>query len=344
MTRRIILFALLAILLIVAAVKGFGYWTAGRFQVETNNAYVESDRVVISPRVQGYITQVLVRDNQPVKTGTILAQLDDTDYRAKVAEAQASVAVARANIAAAKASTARQRSAIDEAATGIAAAQAAALRADNDLKRYDTLRADQWISQQRFQAAQADAQAARANVARSKAALASQSQQIAVLSTTAQSALAQYQVALARAQSVQVDLENTVIRAPRDGVIANRMARVGQFARAGTQLMAVVPVGDIFVVANFKETQIGKMHVGQAVQLHIDAFPDDKCAGVIDSFAPATGSRFSMLPPENATGNFTKVVQRIPVRIRITQKPKQAALLSDGLSVVATVDTRSGSK
>jgi membrane fusion protein, multidrug efflux system len=340
MTRRIILFSLLGLLLIAGAVKAVSYWTVGRFLIETNNAYVDSERVLITPRVPGYLAEVLVKDNQTVKSGDVLARLDSTEYRAKVAEAQAAVGVAQANIAAAKANTARQRSAIDEAAASIGSAQAAATRANSDLKRYAALKDDQWVSTQRYQAAQADAAAAAANVARSKAGLANQTQQIAVLSTSAQAALAQYKVALAKVETVQIDLENTIIRAPRDGVVANRMARVGQYARAGTQLMAVVPVGDVFVVANYKETQISGMRIGQPVTLHVDAFPDAKFSGVVDSFAPATGSRFSMLPPENATGNFTKIVQRIPVRIRITKKPELPLPLSDGLSVVTEIDIR----
>jgi membrane fusion protein, multidrug efflux system len=340
MTRRIVLFTLLGLLLIAGAVKGVSYWTVGRFLIETNNAYIESDRVLITPRVPGYIAEVLVKDNQTVKSGDILARLDSTEYRAKVAEAQAAVGVAQANIAAARANTARQRSAIDEAAASIGSARAAATRANSDLKRYAALKDEQWVSTQRFQAAQADAATAAANVERSKAGLASQSQQISVLSTSAQAALAQYKVALAKVETVQVDLENTIIRAPHDGVVANRMARVGQYARAGTLLMAVVPVGDIFVVANYKETQISGMRIGQPVTLHIDAFPDATFSGIVDSFAPATGSRFSMLPPENATGNFTKIVQRIPVRIRITKKPDLPLPLSDGMSVVTEIDIR----
>ncbi len=339
--RRKVLLALLAV-----AVIGFALWrviryvTVDQYMERTDNAYVEADISVIAPKVQGYVKEVLVRDNQPVKKGDVLAIIDDTDYRAKVAQAQAAVETRRAAIENVKASASRQQAAISAAKSEIDAKRAEWSLANSDLKRFGQLRKDKWISEQRYQSIQAEAQKSHANVDSAEADLRGQRGQLGVLSSQARVALASYKETLAALDVAQLDVENTVLRAPVDGIIGNRALRVGQFVRAGSLLMAVVPLRDVYVVANFKETQLHAIREGQEVVLHLDAYPDEKVRGVVESISPAAGSRFSILPPENATGNFTKIVQRLPVKIRLVDSPSANIRLTPGMSVEASIDTR----
>ncbi len=337
--RKLLLLALLCGLLLFGAYKAFKWFTMGRFIQTTENAYVEADISVIAPKVQGYVREVLVKDNQPVRAGDILVRIDDSDLRAKLAQAQAAVATRRAGIENASASSTRQQSVIAAARAEIESKQAEGRRAKADLARFEQLRKDGWASQQRLQQVEADARKASADVANAAAGLGGQKSQLNVLSSQAKIALAYYKEAMAAVDVAQLELDNSVLRAPIDGVIGNKVVRVGQFVRPGTILMAVVPLSDVYVTANFKETQLAKVRVGQKVSLHIDAYEDETFEGVIDSISPAAGSRFSILPPENATGNFTKVVQRLPVKIRLINVPKNDRL-TPGLSVEVSINTQ----
>jgi membrane fusion protein, multidrug efflux system len=339
--RKILLIALVLGVLGFAVWRGLRYISHDRYMERTDNAYVEADISVISPKVQGYVREVLVKDNQPVRKGDVLAIMDDSEYRAKLAQAEAAVATRRAAIENVKASAERQKSAIASAQSEIEAKRADWSRADSDLKRFSTLRKDKWISEQRYQSAQADAARSHANVDSAQADLRGQQGQMGVLSSQARVVLAGYKESLAALEVARLDVENTILRAPADGVIGNRSVRIGQYARAGSLLMAVVPMRDVYVVANFKETQLQKIRVGQAVALTVDAYADNPLAGVVDSISPAAGSRFSILPPENATGNFTKIVQRMAVKIRLTNALPETVRLVPGMSVEAEIDTRS---
>jgi membrane fusion protein, multidrug efflux system len=336
--RKLLLVGLAAALLVGGGIKGYDWLTVGRFTQVTDNAYVEADISVISPKVQGYIREVLVKDNQQVRAGDILARIDDADYRAKLAQAEAAVATRRAAIDNVSATAARQQSAIRAARAEIDSKQAERNRASADLARFAQLRKEGWASQQRLQTVEADAQKARAELDSAAAGLSSQQSQLTVLSTQAKVALASYKETLAAVEVARLDVENAVLRAPVDGVIGNRALRAGQYVRPGTILMAVVPLSDVYVLANFKETQLAHIRVGQKVVLHVDAFDQD-IDGVVDSISPAAGSRFSILPPENATGNFTKIVQRLPVKVRIANVPKDVRL-TPGLSVEARINTK----
>jgi membrane fusion protein, multidrug efflux system len=337
--RKLLLLALLCALLLFGGYKAVKWFTVGRFIQTTENAYVEADISVIAPRVQGYVREVLVKDNQSVRAGDVLARIDDSELRAKLVQAQAGVATRRAGIDNVSASSARQQSVIAAARSEIDSRQAEGRRASADLARFEQLRKDGWASQQRVQQVEADARKASADLASAAAGLRGQKSQLNVLSSQGKMALAYYKEAIAAVEVAQLELDNSVLRAPIDGVIGNKAVRVGQFVKPGTILMAVVPLSDVYVTANFKETQLAKVRIGQKVSLHIDAYDDASFEGVIDSISPATGSRFSMLPPENATGNFTKVVQRLPVKIRLTNVPKDYRL-TPGLSVEVSINTR----
>jgi membrane fusion protein (multidrug efflux system) len=340
MRKKIILPVVGAVALTALGYYGYDWWTVGRFIESTDNAYVESDISVVSPKVEGYVRDVLVEDNQFVHAGDVLAVIDDEQFAARVAEAEAAVAAQQAAIASIDRQIALQQTRIAEAGASLHSADAEVDRAALDFERFAKLQEKGFAPKQRYEQASADFRKAQAAVAASQAGFAAAEQEVTVLAAArgeAEAKLKQAEAALALAQD---DLDNAVIRAPVDGVIGNKSARVGQFVRAGTQLLAVVPLPDVYVVANFKETQLAAMRQGQLVSIEVDAYPGEVLTGTVESFAPASGAQFSLLPPENATGNFTKIVQRVPVRIAVPRDNALAGLLRPGLSVVVAVDTR----
>jgi membrane fusion protein (multidrug efflux system) len=341
------------------AVVAFGlhWWIVGRFMIGTDNAYVRADMVTIAPRVAGYIAEVAVADNQRVEAGDILARIDDRDYRAKVAQAEGAVAAARAEVAAQEARIAnlgaqadRQRSLIAGNAAAVAASAADARRAGLDYRRQAILVRQQVVSAQHLETAEAEASKTAANVAAANAALAAQRDYLPVLETERQVAVAdrdkargeqvQAEAALALAR---IDCDDTVLRAPTAGTVGQRSLRVGEYAEVGTPLMAIVPIS-FYVVANYKETQIDSIRPGQPAAIAVDAFGGATLTGHVDSFAPASGAQFALLPPDNATGNFTKIVQRMPLRIQVDPGQARAAELRSGMSVVTTIDTRGAAR
>ena len=338
--RRIIFLALVA--LVALAVIGYAiYWfSTGRYIESTENAYVEADIAVIAPRVAGYIRTVHVADNQPVRRGDVLVTLEDTDYRAHVASAEAQLSAGRSAIGTAEAMTASRSAAIREAEAALAAAQAEATRSETDRARLAKLLADGFVSRQRYDVAVAEAASRRAAVAQARATVAAARSGVSGATSERSTAAASSRAAAAEAEAARYELENTVIRAPIDGVVGNRFARVGQYVRPGQQLMAVVPVAQVYVVANFKETQVARMSPGQPVKIAVDAYPDREVRGHVDSLSPAAGSRFSILPPENATGNFTKIVQRLPIRITLDRPIPSDMRLFPGMSVEVNLDVR----
>ena len=319
---------------------GWYWWTALRFLQSTDDAYVASDVSVISPKVEGYLKEVGVRDNQAVKKGTVLFIIDDNDFAAKVAQARAAVASEEAAVATYASRLNLQQAMIAQAQATVQSAEADLTRTQQDYKRYSTLMTTDFASRQRFEQAQADARKAEAEAAKSQAALAAAQGQLSVLQSQRLEEQAKLQQARANLKLVQNDLDNTVIRAPISGIAGNRAGQVGQYVKPGTELLSLVPLPRVYVTANFKETQLTRMRPGQRAEVSVDAYPDHTIAGRIDSFAPASGAEFSLLPPDNATGNFTKIVQRVPVRISLPREGPLARLLRPGLSVTVTVDTR----
>ena len=324
-----------------AAYGGWHWWSYSRFIETTDNAYIGADITVVAPKVTGYITTMAVADNQQVRAGTVLFEIDASDYRAKVAQAQAAVQARRAAIDVIDKQLASQQATIAEADASWRSTRADQVRSEEDLKRYRQLAASNYVSNQKLEVAQADQRKARAAVDRADAARSVEQNQIAVLQANRVQALAQLAQAEADLAAAQLDLDNTVIRAPVDGVIGNRTGQTGQYVKPGTQIMVIVPTDEIYVVANFKETQLRGMKPGQSAALHVDAFPDQVIKGHIDSFAPASGARFSLLPPDNATGNFTKIVQRVPVKLLLDKTGEAHPLLVPGMSVVVDIDKRS---
>ncbi len=319
---------------------GWFWWTDWRFLESTDDAYIQADISVIGAKVVGYVRDLRVTDNQAVQAGDVLAVLDDQDYRAHVDQATATVEAQQAALVSNSARLALQGTMIAQAEATVAAAEAEQRRADLEQERVRALTTGAWATRERLETTQADQAKAVAALARARAALAAERDQVAVLQAARHEIDAQGHQARAQLALAQIDLDNTVIRAPVAGVVGNRSVQLGLLARPGVQLMALVPLDALHVEANFKETQLRRMRPGQPVRISVDAFPDQPLTLQVASVAPASGSRFSLLPPENATGNFTKIVQRIPVRIDLPAGTPLAGLLRPGLSVVVTVDTR----
>ncbi|HEV8678439.1 MAG TPA: HlyD family secretion protein [Stellaceae bacterium] len=332
--------ALLVVAVALAGIGGWYWWTDWRFHESTDDAYVQSDITVISPKVEGYLKEVRVADNQQVDKEQVLFVVDDRDFAAKVAQAEAAVATEEASVLTYNSRMDLQRSMIEQSKAEIAAAEADQVRAERDYQRYTQLAATDFASRQRLEAADADNRKAAAALLQKRAALAAARDQLEVLRAQRDEEKARRQQARANLQLAQNDLDSTVIRAPVAGVVGNRAGRVGQYVKPGTQLMSLVPLPDVYVTANFKETQLTDMRPGQVAEISVDAYPGQKLRGRVDSFAPASGAQFSLLPPDNATGNFTKIVQRVPVRIALPADGPLARLLRPGLSVTVSVDTR----
>jgi membrane fusion protein, multidrug efflux system len=321
---------------------GFGadWLSTGRYLETTNDAYVKADYTTIAPKVSGYVSEVLVQDNDPVEAGQILARIDPRDFRTALDRAVADVAAAEAGIGNIDAQLALQGSLIEEAKADIAAAEAAQAFARQDDRRYRDLVKTGYGTVQRAQQADANLRQQTAQLARGRAALVAAEQQIEVLKSAR--ALAETQLAHAKAarEQARLNLSYTEVAAPIGGGVGARQLRVGQYVNAGTALMAVVPLHAVYVVANFKETQLTDMRGGEPVTVTVDSFPGRPLHGHVDSLSPASGLEFALLPPDNATGNFTKIVQRIPVKIRIDADDPLSGLLRAGMSVEATVDTK----
>jgi membrane fusion protein, multidrug efflux system len=328
--------------LLFAAVIWFAWfwWTEGRFTETTDDAYVGGDVTALSSKIAGFIEKVLVVDNQPVKAGDLLVRLDDRDYRAQLARAQASVAAQTAALANLDASRRLQQSMIDQAEADIAATVAELIRARYDFDRYRTLSNDRFASLQRFQQADADHGKALAADRKARAALEAAKRRLDVIDTQKQQSQAALDQAIAERDLAVLNLAYTEIRAPIDGVVGNRSARAGAYATVGVQFLAIVPARGLWVDANFKESQLAGMREGQIARIVADVSPGVRFKGHVGSLAPATGAQFSVIPPENATGNFTKIVQRVPVRIVLEGDAAELGRLRPGLSVVVQVDER----
>ena len=323
-----------------AAWYGHQWWTVGRFIESTDDAYVGGDVTVIAPKVAGIIADVAVTDNQSVHAGDLLVKLDDRDYRAALAKAQAAVSGQQATLANLEANLRLQEAVIAEAKAELVATAADIARSKYDVDRYRALARDQFASAQRFQQADADYQKALAADQKSRAALEAAQRQLDVIETQKQQTSAGLAGAIADRDAAQLNLGYTELRAPIDGVIGNRSARNGAYATIGAQLIALVPAHGLWVDANFKENQLARMHPGLPVTIAADVLPGEAFHGHIASLAPATGAVFSVLPPENATGNFTKIVQRVPVRVLLDGNAATLGRLRPGLSVTAAVDER----
>jgi membrane fusion protein (multidrug efflux system) len=341
--RRLLLRVLPVLVLAGLAVGGNWYWQTGRFLAETDDAYVQGDIAVLSPRIEANVAAILVADNQPVAAGDVLLRLDDRDARLQQAQAAASLAEAEAAITTARETLAQMESQIAAAAAQIETARAELVRAGADARRTEALVGGGWSSRQSADQAVAAQRKADAGRQAAEAELAVRRQALPVQRAELAQAAARRDQAAAALALAGNTLSYTEIRAPFDGIAGNRAAQLGQHVRPGQQLIAVSPPpAALYVTANFKETQLAGMRPGQPAEISVDAIPGHALQARVDSFAPATGSQFSLLPPENATGNFTKIVQRVPVKLVLEpgQSAEAIARLRPGLSVVAEIDTR----
>lgn len=333
--------ALLCLAAVIVSVAAWA-WAGSGGVASTDNAYVRGDITSLAPKVGGYVMSVAVQDNQSVRAGDVLFRIDDRDYRAKLAQAQANVEAARARLATTVEETELQRTLVRQAET-----QRRAALADLGLARTANARRRQLIEGGAVSRAQVDESdagriRAEAGASASSAAVDAQRQRVDVLGTQRKAAAAALAQAEAARDLARIDLENTVVRAPISGVVGNRQVRVGRLVAPGTSLLDIVPVADLFVVANFKETQLGHIRPGQAARIRVDGYPDLALEGVVDSFAPGSGSAFSLIPADNATGNFVRVVQRVPVKIRLRRIPLLGRLVP-GLSARVEIEPGSGS-
>ena len=332
---------ILGAVVVLGLIVGGGLWWTNKQRWEsTDNAFVQADTTLVSPQIDGYVAEVLVSDNQRVEQGQILVRLDDADARAELAQAEANLAALLAAVDNVDARAAQEQAMIAARAAGVAQARAQADLAQAQVQRYSTLQREGWVSQQRIETEQAGAQTAAASVAEAQAALVAEQRTAGVLGSSRSQSLAAVEQARAQVELARTNLDRTVIRAPVAGVVGARGVRAGQYVRPGGQMLSLVPLGDTYVVANFKETQLGRLRLGQTVHISADAFPDQDLTGRIESFAPATGAEFALIPVENATGNFTKITQRVPVRILVSRASGGAAL-RPGLSVEVKVDVKS---
>lgn len=332
---------IIALGVVVLATGGWLLLRDGRHQ-RTNNAYVSADFTVVAPKVAGFVSEVRVADNQTVKAGDVLARIDDRDYQVALTAARANLANARAQLANAQAALAQQGSLIDQARATLAVSESELTLAQADQQRYGALARDGAGTVQNAQQAQSHQAVASAHLQQGRAALLTARQRTGILDAGVQAAQAAVQRAEAAQARAELDLSHTELRAPIDGVVGRRAIRVGAYLTPGTAVLAVVPLQQAFVVANFQETQMTRMRAGQAVALQVDVFPGQPLRGHIDSIAPATGVTFAAVAPENATGNFTKVVQRIPVKIVLDKDQPLLGELRAGMSVEASVDLDSG--
>jgi membrane fusion protein (multidrug efflux system) len=335
---RLILRTLMVVALVIVASWILYYQFRGKYLESTNDAFVYADSVTVSPKVSGYVEQVLVVDNQIVKAGQPLVRIDARDYSAQTAQAKAQIDAAGASEEAARAQLAEQQAAIDQARAQLAAAEEDARFASSEVERYTPLAASGAETRERLTTLRNQQAQSRTTVAARRAAL--EAAQLRVRSIQAQVRQAQAQGETARAQfdAASVNLGSTEVRASVDGRIGDKQVRGGQYVAAGTRMMTVVPT-QFYVTANYKETQIGIMRVGQPAVVKVDALPGVEFQGHVESIAPGTGAQFSLLPPQNATGNFTKIVQRVPVRIAIDASPDDTRAFVAGLSVTVEVNT-----
>ena len=332
--------ALIVAALVTGVIFGHRYWTVGRFVETTDDAYVQADSSTIAPKVSGYVTDVLVDDNQQVKVGQILARIDSRDLQTALDDADANVVAGKASIVNLTAQLAVQQSLIKQAEANVSVAKTARALAKRNEERRREMAKVGYGSDEQSDDASADSVQKASLVAREEAAATTALRQVDVLN--AQKALADAQLAhaLALRHQAALNLSYATIGAPIDGTVGARSVRVGQYVQAGTQLMELVPLRDTYVIANFKETQLTNMHSGQGARIAVDAFPQRELDARVGSLAPASGLEFSLLPPDNATGNFTKIVQRVPVKLLIDNDKELAGRLRPGMSVTVRVDTK----
>ena len=340
--RKFVLIGIFALLALAAASYGVYYTLVGRFYVSTDDAYVRANNTILGARVAGHIAAIAPGDNTVVRKGEVIFRIDDGDYKIAVDAARTRIATQEATIARIGRQVMAQVSAVEQAQANLASAEAGLKRAGLDYDRQQTLNNKGFASHATFEQSEAARDQGIAGVKAAQAAFDNARDMVAV--TRAQQAEAEAQLAELKTQLAKAerDLDFSYVRAPVDGTFGNRMVNVGDYINVGQRLANLVPLDDVFIDANFKETQLNRVRPGQPVTIAVDAYGHRKFAGIVDSISPAAGSVFTLLPPDNATGNFTKIVQRLPVRIKVPKDVARQNLLRAGMSVYVTVDTNKG--
>ncbi|HEX2603398.1 MAG TPA: HlyD family secretion protein [Oxalicibacterium sp.] len=328
------------IALIAALIWGIYWWVSGRFIESTDDAYLQADSTVVAPKVAGYVAEVYVKSNQSVKKGDPLVRLDNRQYQAQLDQAQATIEARQADLDRATADIKQEQAEIEQAQAQVKLARLNLRHAQEEVDRYVPLDVTGAATSEKLAELRNARDQAQANVEAAQAGLKSAQSRLTANTAQIEQARAQIKAGQASLRQTSIDVGDTIVRAAIDGRVGDDTVRVGQFAQPGTRMMTIVPIQQTYLVANFKETQIGRMRIGQAAEIHIDAMPDLDLHGVIESFSPGTGAQFALLPPENATGNFTKIVQRVPVRIRLQADAQTRERLLPGLSVTVDVDTK----
>lgn len=332
---------LLSALLIVLLAMAFFVWSSMTGNDHrTDDAYVNADYTLVAPKVSGYIASVNVQDNQRVQAGELLATLDDRDYRVALETAQANLQVSDAKRLSSQAQLEQQQSTIDEAKATLAASQASAQYAGQSAARYNQLYKSGTIAADEQQKASSTQRSASAAVRQSEAALAAAMKQVGVLQAAVRQAEADVTAAQASVDQAKLNLSYTRIVAPVEGMVGQRSVRLGAYVSAGTRLLAVVPLQQTYITANYLETQLADVQPGQKAVVRVDALPGKTFTGHVDSIAPATGATFSAISPDNATGNYTKVVQRLPVKIVLDANQPNLAQLRVGMSAIPEIEAR----
>jgi membrane fusion protein (multidrug efflux system) len=337
---RTVLFIVLTVIALIGIGYGVRWVVYSRFIETTDDAYLRADTVTVAPRVNGYIDQIYVIDNQFVKAGDALVRIDLRNYKAVLNQQDAAVEARNADIQAAQSQITQQEAAVESARAQLVGAEANARYAREESDRYKGLRDQGVETDERYAQALNERNQTAAAVLGAQANVKVAERQLLTIRSQMNQARAQMEGAKAASHTAQLNLDDTIVRASIDGRIGDKTAQLGQFVQPGTRLMSVVPVQDIYLVANYKETQVRRMRVGQKATVKVDALGDDGIPGTVQSFAPGTGAQFALLPPENATGNFIKIVQRVPVRIKLTPSKDVAERLVPGLSVSVEIDTR----
>jgi membrane fusion protein (multidrug efflux system) len=342
--RKFVVMGIVALLALAALSYGAYYTLVGRFYVSTDDAYVRANSSMLGARVSGHIAAILPGDNVLVRAGDVIFRIDDGDYRIAVDAARSRIATQQATIDRIGRQVTAMESAAEQSRAQLASAEANRKRADLDFDRQQALSTKGFASRATFEQSQAGRDQGAAAVQSAQAAYSAARDSVEVTKAQqdeARAQLAELQTSLAKAER---DFDFTSVRAPVDGTFSNRLVNKGDFIQAGQRLGNVVPLNDVFIDANFKETQLKRVRPGQPVTISVDAYGHRKFAGFVDSISPAAGSVFTLLPPDNATGNFTKIVQRLPVRVRVPNDVAKQNLLRAGMSVYVTVDTREGAK
>jgi membrane fusion protein, multidrug efflux system len=338
--KRTMIASAVAIALAVGGYFGANWWVSGRYIVSTDDAYVRAHNTTLASKISGYVASIPVEDNARIHAGDVIAIIDDGDYRLATDAAREKVATQQATVDRIGRQIVAQQANIDQAKAQMISAQAGAKKTQLEFDRQQALAAQKFASQQALEQAEANRDQSAAAVASAQSAIDAAKANLDVLKAQQQEAARtrdELGTALAKAER---DLSFTVIRAPVDGVFSNRAVQTGDYVQTGQRIASLVPLDDIYIDANFKETQLARLRPGQPVSISVDALPEHAIEGHVASLSPASGAVFSLLPPDNATGNFTKIVQRLPVRIEVPAAVAAQRLLRPGMSVIVGVNTK----